>query len=45
MSFMFPGNVVWFEFATGDPQSIQDFYGPLLGWSFEKAPSRCCPQT
>ncbi|MYT32938.1 MULTISPECIES: VOC family protein [unclassified Streptomyces] len=38
MNFMSPGNVVWFEFATADPQAIQGFYGPLLGWSFEKDP-------
>ncbi|GAU65887.1 hypothetical protein SSP35_02_02550 [Streptomyces sp. NBRC 110611] len=38
MSFMSPGNVVWFEFATADPQAVQGFYGPLLGWSFEQDP-------
>ncbi|MEK2477125.1 VOC family protein [Streptomyces noursei] len=38
MSFMSPGNVVWFEFATADPQAVQDFYGPLLGWTFERDP-------
>ncbi|QHC26267.1 VOC family protein [Streptomyces sp. GS7] len=38
MSFMSPGNVVWFEFATADPQAVKDFYGPLLGWTFELDP-------
>ncbi|MFH8788259.1 VOC family protein [Streptomyces roseoverticillatus] len=38
MSIMSPGNVVWFEFETAEPQAVQDFYGPLLGWSFEKDP-------
>lgn len=38
MSFMSPGNVVWFEIGTADPEAVMDFYGPLLGWSFETDP-------
>lgn len=38
MSFMSPGNVVWFEIGTTDPQAVKDFYGPLLGWTFEADP-------
>ncbi|MFC0842343.1 VOC family protein [Streptomyces noboritoensis] len=39
MSFMSPGSVVWFEIGTADPQAVQDFYGPLLGWTFETDPA------
>ncbi|WP_030786521.1 VOC family protein [Streptomyces sp. NRRL S-920] len=35
MSFMSPGQVVWFEICTTDPKAATDFYGPLLGWNFE----------
>ncbi|MEU8893328.1 VOC family protein [Streptomyces sp. NPDC048442] len=35
MSFMAPGSVVWFEIGTADPKAVQEFYGPLLGWTFE----------
>ncbi|GAA2716348.1 MULTISPECIES: VOC family protein [Streptomyces] len=38
MSFMSPGNVVWFEISTTDPEAVKDFYGPLLGWTFETDP-------
>ncbi|MEU5002419.1 VOC family protein [Streptomyces sp. NPDC021622] len=38
MSFMDPGNVVWFEISTADGQAAKDFYGPLLGWSFAVDP-------
>ncbi|MCM1971493.1 VOC family protein [Streptomyces sp. G1] len=35
---MSPGSVVWFEIGTADPQAVQEFYGPLLGWTFETDP-------
>ncbi|MFW5418011.1 VOC family protein [Nocardiopsis sp. CNT-189] len=35
MGFMSPGQVVWFEIGTTDPQAVAGFYGPVLGWSFE----------
>ncbi|MFD3328220.1 VOC family protein [Streptomyces sp. NPDC058701] len=35
MSFMSPGSVVWFEIGTADPATVQNFYGPVLDWSFE----------
>ncbi|MBP2402682.1 VOC family protein [Streptomyces syringium] len=35
MSFMSPGQVVWFEIGTTDPRAVTDFYGSLLGWTFE----------
>ncbi|GAA0443202.1 hypothetical protein GCM10009544_02500 [Streptomyces stramineus] len=38
MGFMSPGQVVWFEIGTTDPKAVTDFYGPLLGWSFEVDP-------
>lgn len=38
MGFMSPGQVVWFEFGTTDLTTVTDFYGPLLGWSFEVDP-------
>ncbi|MGI5341450.1 VOC family protein [Streptomyces sp. CA-181903] len=38
MSFMSPGQVVWFEIGTADPQAVTGFYGPLLGWTFEVDP-------
>ncbi|MFJ6697967.1 VOC family protein [Streptomyces sp. NPDC091272] len=38
MSFMSPGSVVWFEIGTTDPQQVQDFYGPVLGWTFAVDP-------
>ncbi|MFD3807947.1 VOC family protein [Streptomyces sp. NPDC058611] len=38
MSFMSPGSVVWFEIGTADPKPVQDFYGPVLGWTFEIDP-------
>lgn len=38
MGFMSPGQVVWFEIGTTDPDAVTGFYGPLLGWSFEADP-------
>ncbi|KNB54027.1 VOC family protein [Streptomyces caatingaensis] len=40
MSFISPGQVVWFEIGTGttDPDAVTGFYGPLLGWNFEIDP-------
>ncbi|KAA6223361.1 VOC family protein [Streptomyces albofaciens JCM 4342] len=38
MSFMSPGQVVWFEIGTTTPEAVTDFYGPLLGWTFEVDP-------
>ncbi|MFJ2738910.1 VOC family protein [Streptomyces sp. NPDC087440] len=38
MSFMTPGNVVWFEIGTAAPQQVQDFYGSVLGWTFAVDP-------
>ncbi|MFF9900970.1 VOC family protein [Streptomyces longispororuber] len=38
MNFMSPGQVVWFEIGTTDPETVTGFYGPLLGWSFEVDP-------
>ncbi|MEO0690053.1 MAG: VOC family protein [Pseudomonadota bacterium] len=29
------GDFVWYELATKDALAAQDFYGPLLGWTFE----------
>ncbi len=33
----FHGTPVWYELATRDLQASRDFYGPLLGWSFQNA--------
>lgn len=30
-----PGAVTWNELNMRDPQKARDFYGPLLGWTFE----------
>ncbi|MEU4203685.1 VOC family protein [Streptomyces sp. NPDC026294] len=38
MGFLSPGQVVWFEIGTTDPDAVTGFYGPLLGWSFEADP-------
>ncbi|AEW98105.1 MULTISPECIES: VOC family protein [Streptomycetaceae] len=38
MSYMSPGQVVWFEIGTTGPDAITGFYGPLLGWTFEVDP-------
>ncbi|MFI2614911.1 hypothetical protein [Streptomyces sp. NPDC018584] len=38
MSFMSPGQVVWFEIGTTAPEAVTGFYGPLLGWTFEADP-------
>ncbi|MFF3275948.1 VOC family protein [Streptomyces chrestomyceticus] len=38
MGFMSPGQVIWFEIGTTDPEAVTGFYGPLLGWSFEVDP-------
>jgi uncharacterized protein len=27
----------WYELSTSDPKGAQDFYGPLLGWSWARA--------
>ncbi|MFH8611600.1 VOC family protein [Streptomyces sp. NPDC018029] len=35
---MSPGQVVWFEIGTTDPEAVTGFYGPLFGWSFEADP-------
>lgn len=35
MGFMDPGNIVWFEIATGDAESVQKFYSELLEWTYE----------
>ncbi|MFI9234472.1 VOC family protein [Streptomyces rimosus] len=39
MGFMDPGSVVWFEIDTADPKAVKDFYGSLLGWSFQTVPT------
>lgn len=38
MSFLAPGQVVWFEMSTATAQPVQDFYTSLLGWSYELDP-------
>ncbi|MFH8409089.1 VOC family protein [Streptomyces sp. NPDC018019] len=38
MSLLSPGQAVWFEIGTTDPETVTGFYGPLLGWSFEVDP-------
>ncbi len=38
MSFMSPGQVVWFEIGTTDPEAVTGFYSSLLGWTFEVDP-------
>ncbi|MFF4948474.1 VOC family protein [Streptomyces chattanoogensis] len=38
MATMDPGSVVWFEIDTADPQAAKDFYGSLLGWTFQTVP-------
>lgn len=35
MSSMSPGSVVWFEIGTSDTAVVRDFYGSVLGWTFE----------
>jgi predicted enzyme related to lactoylglutathione lyase len=32
------GRFVWFELMVDDPAAAKDFYGKVLGWSFEDAP-------
>ncbi|KOT65565.1 MULTISPECIES: VOC family protein [Streptomyces] len=39
MGFMDPGSVVWFEIDTADPKAVKNFYGSLLGWSFQTVPT------
>ncbi|PSJ27112.1 VOC family protein [Streptosporangium nondiastaticum] len=39
MGMMDPGSVVWFEVDTTDPQAVKDFYGSLLGWTFQTVPT------
>lgn len=34
-----PGTPCWTELAVEDVESAKAFYGPLLGWSFERSPS------
>ncbi|WP_194813663.1 VOC family protein [Nocardia sp. XZ_19_385] len=38
MSFMAPGQVVWFEIGTRDSTAAEKFYSQLLGWNFEVDP-------
>ncbi|NNH68658.1 VOC family protein [Nocardia uniformis] len=38
MSFMAPGQVVWFEIGTREASTAEKFYGELLGWNFEVDP-------
>ncbi|WP_433579673.1 VOC family protein [Nocardia brasiliensis] len=38
MSVLSPGQVVWFEFTTHDAGAVEQFYGPLFGWTFELDP-------
>lgn len=28
------GDFIWYELLTSDPDAAQEFYGPVLGWSF-----------
>ncbi|MEK2476628.1 VOC family protein [Streptomyces noursei] len=39
MGYMDPGSVVWFEIDTADPKAVKDFYGSLLGWTFQTVPT------
>ena len=32
------GTFYWNELMTRDPQKARDFYGPLLGWTFDAMP-------
>ena len=34
---MKPGEFVWYELTTGDPQGAADFYGKVLGWIVKDA--------
>lgn len=34
-----PGAMCWNELNTRDPQAAQDFFGKLLGWTFQKDPN------
>lgn len=38
MSFIKPGQVVWFEIGTSDLETTKDFYGHVFGWSYETDP-------
>ena len=31
------GDFIWYELITPDPDGAEGFYGPMLGWSFEKS--------
>lgn len=33
------GTPSWIDLSTTDPEGAQEFYGPLLGWSFETSPT------
>jgi len=35
MSHPAPGALAWFEVATSDPDSAEQFYGSLFDWTFE----------
>ncbi|MEV0368997.1 VOC family protein [Streptomyces sp. NPDC050636] len=39
MTIPSPGSVAWFEIDTADPKAAQDFYGTLLGWTFQPVPA------
>ena len=28
------GDFIWYELLTSNPDAAQDFYGPVLGWTF-----------
>ena len=33
------GTPIWYELMTDDPDAAQDFYGAVMGWTFEPMPS------
>jgi predicted enzyme related to lactoylglutathione lyase len=32
-----PGDFIWYELMTSDPEGAAAFYGPLVGWTFSSA--------
>ena len=31
------GHFIWYELMTTEPEAAEQFYGPLVNWSFEDA--------
>ena len=34
------GTLLWYELITDDPDAAQDFYGPVIGWTFSRMQGR-----